>query len=50
MVSRANVNAKRDHNVKMSDFRKRFANPLEDPKFAAEWDACALKGEKPTFP
>ena len=34
----------------MSDFRKRLANPPEDPKFAAEWDACALKGEKPTFP
>lgn len=33
----------------MSDFRKRLVNPPEDPKFAAEWDACALKGEKPTF-
>ncbi len=34
----------------MSDFRKRLANLLEGPKFAAEWDACALKNEKPTFP
>ena len=29
----------------MSDFRKHLADSMEDPKFAAEWDAQATERE-----
>ena len=29
----------------MSDFRKHLADSMEDPKFAAEWDAQATESE-----